>query len=154
MKNSIKSVGDHAAAPAVVMVVEDEYFIRAMIADELRKSGFEVVECSSADEAMDVLNAGANPSVIFSDIRMPGSMDGVKLAQIVSEHFPDVLFSPPVTRHVTALWLSNLLRNPTPSTRSFSALMHSWERPLRPIVEIDGTETATWAAGNSSSGRA
>jgi len=90
MKNSIRSVGDHAAAPAVVMVVEDEYFIRAMIADELRKSGFEVVECSSADEAMDVLNAGANPSVIFSDIRMPGSMDGVKLAQIVSEHFPDI----------------------------------------------------------------
>ena len=90
MKNPIRSVGNHAAVPAIVMVVEDEYFIRAMIADELRKSGFEVVECSSADEAMDVLNAGANPSVIFSDIRMPGSMDGVKLAQIVSEQFPDI----------------------------------------------------------------
>ena len=90
MKNPIRSVDDHAAAPAIVMVVEDEYFIRAMIADELRRSGFEVVECSSADEAMDVLNAGANLSVIFSDIRMPGSMDGVKLAQIASEQFPEI----------------------------------------------------------------
>lgn len=90
MKNPIRSASDHVAAPAIVMVVEDEYFIRAMIADELRKSGFEVVECSSADEAMDVLNAGANLSVIFSDIRMPGSMDGVKLAQIVNAQFPDI----------------------------------------------------------------
>ena len=90
MKNPVRSVGDHVAASAIVMVVEDEYFIRAMVADELRKSGFEVVECSSADEAMDVLHAGANLSVIFTDIRMPGSMDGVKLAQIVSKQFPDI----------------------------------------------------------------
>ena len=72
------------------MVVEDEYFIRAMIADELRDYGFQVVECCTADEAIDVLNSGADIDVVFTDVRMPGSMDGLALAGIVSAQFPDL----------------------------------------------------------------
>jgi two-component system, response regulator PdtaR len=72
------------------MVVEDEYFIRAMIADEMRDCGFHVIECCTADEAIDVLNAGADVDVVFSDIRMPGSLDGAALASLVKEQFPDL----------------------------------------------------------------
>jgi CheY-like chemotaxis protein len=72
------------------MVVEDEYFIRVMIADELRGCGFQVIECQNADEAMDVLNAGAAVSIIFTDIRMPGSMDGITFARVVKREFPNL----------------------------------------------------------------
>ena len=72
------------------MVVEDEYFIRAMIADEMRDSGFHVIECSTADEAIDILNAGTDVDLVFSDIRMPGSLDGAALASVVKERFPDL----------------------------------------------------------------
>jgi CheY-like chemotaxis protein len=72
----------------VVMVVEDEFLIRMMITDELRMAGYEVVECSTADEAIDVLRSGISIGVIFTDVRMPGSMDGVSLAQAVRQEFP------------------------------------------------------------------
>lgn len=70
------------------MVVEDEFLIRMMITDELRMAGYVVVECSTADEAIDVLRSGISIGVIFTDVRMPGSMDGVSLAQTVRQEFP------------------------------------------------------------------
>jgi CheY-like chemotaxis protein len=72
----------------VVMVVEDEFLIRIMITDELRNAGYEVVECGSADEAIDLLRGGASIGIVFTDIRLPGSMDGVSLAQAVRSEFP------------------------------------------------------------------
>jgi CheY-like chemotaxis protein len=72
----------------VVMVVEDEFLIRIMITDELRSAGYEVVECGSADEAIDVLRSGLGIGVMFTDIRMPGSMDGASLAQAARREFP------------------------------------------------------------------
>jgi CheY-like chemotaxis protein len=72
----------------IVMVVEDEFLIRIMITDELRNAGYEVVECGTADEAIDVLRSGLGIGVMFTDIRMPGSMDGALLAQAVRQEFP------------------------------------------------------------------
>lgn len=74
-------------SPAV-MVVEDEFLIRIMIADELRAAGYEVLECGTADEAIDILRSGISVGVIFTDIRMPGSMDGASLARTVRQEFP------------------------------------------------------------------
>src|SRR4051812_34134058 len=73
----------------VVMVVEDDIWIRIMIAGELRDAGLEVIECASADEAIDLLRGGARVSVIFSDIRLPGSMNGLGLAKAVRQEFSD-----------------------------------------------------------------
>jgi CheY-like chemotaxis protein len=70
------------------MVVEDEFLIRIMIADELRHAGYVVVECGTADEAIDILRSGVGIGVMFTDIRMPGSMDGTSLAQAVRREFP------------------------------------------------------------------
>jgi CheY-like chemotaxis protein len=61
-----------------------------MIAEELRSAGFQVIEASDADEALAVLANITDVSVIFSDIRMPGSMDGLELAKKVRADFPKI----------------------------------------------------------------
>ena len=89
-KSPDRSLDRFSRSSEAVMVIEDEYFIRAMIADELRNWGFQVVECGTADEAMELLIAGADVSIVFSDVRMPGSMDGAAFALALNEQFPDL----------------------------------------------------------------
>src|SRR3954466_8822400 len=77
------NVGIQASDIHTVLVVEDEVLVRLMIAEELRNAGFQVNEVADADEALVVLANITDVSVIFSDIRMPGSMDGLGLAKKV-----------------------------------------------------------------------
>ena len=77
--------------PPTVLVVEDEVVVRMMIADELRNAGFKVVEASNAREGLDLLRYNNNGvRVLFSDVRMPGSMDGAELARVVRTEFPSL----------------------------------------------------------------
>jgi CheY-like chemotaxis protein len=71
-----------------VLVVEDEVVVRLMIADYLRECGFKVVEASSADEALTVLKSGISVDLVFSDVQMPGAMDGFGLAGWIRQHRP------------------------------------------------------------------
>ena len=73
-----------------VLVVEDEPLIRMDICDQLNDLGFNVVEAANADTAIEKLNASADIQVIFTDIDMPGSMDGLKLASAVRDRWPPV----------------------------------------------------------------
>jgi DNA-binding NtrC family response regulator len=73
-----------------VLVVEDEVLIRMVISDALRDEGFTVIEAFNADEAADILIAGKVVHLVFSDVRMPGSLDGVGLLAFVKEHFPQL----------------------------------------------------------------
>jgi CheY-like chemotaxis protein len=82
-------VGSVPRRVRTVLVVEDEVLVRLMMAEELRISGFEVVEAANADEALAVL-AHVAISAIVSDIRMPGSIDGLGLAKKVREQFPHI----------------------------------------------------------------
>jgi two-component system, response regulator PdtaR len=66
---------------ARILVVEDEVLTRLALAEDLRDAGYSVVEASNADEAMAYLNTGSQIDLVFSDIRMPGSMDGLELAR-------------------------------------------------------------------------
>src|SRR3546814_931318 len=75
---------------ATVLVVEDEVLIRLMVSDELRDAGFRVVEAANADDAMAYLQAGEPADLVFSDVRMPGSMDGIALAEKLRSDFPHV----------------------------------------------------------------
>lgn len=72
-----------------ILVVEDEFFIRRFLADELREAGYQVIEASNADEALEVLQSRA-PDAIISDVRMPGSIDGLGLLAVVRETFPSL----------------------------------------------------------------
>ncbi|WP_439602941.1 response regulator transcription factor [Devosia sp.] len=73
-----------------VLVVEDEALIRMDIADQLEREGFVVFEAANADQAIIVLDAQPGVRIMFTDIDMPGSMDGLKLAAAVRHRFPPI----------------------------------------------------------------
>ena len=73
-----------------VLVVEDDVLIRLMIAEELRQTGFRVVEASSGDEALRCLASGYIVDLIFTDVQMPGKVDGTALARLVARDYPQI----------------------------------------------------------------
>ena len=75
---------------ARILVVEDEVLIRALIAEELRLEGFSVIEADRADDALTYIKAGEQVDLVFSDIRMPGSLNGLQLAKTLREKYPDI----------------------------------------------------------------
>ena len=77
------------AKRAVILVVEDELLIR-MNAVEMIEEAFEVVEAGNADEAIVILEGRVDVAVVFTDIQMPGSMDGLKLAAVVRLRWPPI----------------------------------------------------------------
>jgi two-component system, response regulator PdtaR len=77
------------AKRAVILIVEDELLIR-MHAVEMIEESFEVVEAASAHEAIAILEARFDITVVFTDIQMPGSMDGLKLAAAVRDRWPPI----------------------------------------------------------------
>jgi CheY-like chemotaxis protein len=79
------------AVPAdTILVVEDELLIRMMIVDALRDAGLDVLEAGSADEALTILEGGAIVDLVFSDLRMPGTMDGIGLMMALRKSRPDL----------------------------------------------------------------
>jgi CheY-like chemotaxis protein len=76
----------------VVLLVEDEPLVRMTAADELEEAGFQVLEAANADVALKVLEARSDEvQVLFTDVNMPGSMDGMALAERVYQRWPHVL---------------------------------------------------------------
>lgn len=75
---------------ATVLVVEDELFVREPIAEYLRECGYHVLEAGDAREAISLIDAADPIDVVFSDVRMPGDMDGFALAQWLRKHHPEV----------------------------------------------------------------
>jgi CheY-like chemotaxis protein len=73
-----------------VLVVEDEALIRFSIATYLEDEGFEVLEASTADEAIAILAQRPDIHLLFTDIDMPGSMDGLRLSLYVRNRWPPV----------------------------------------------------------------
>ena len=76
--------------PACILVVEDEFLIRLMISELMRDAGYRVIEASDADEGVDIIRSGVHLDLVFSDIRMPGSMDGLGFLLWVKSTKPDL----------------------------------------------------------------
>jgi two-component system, response regulator PdtaR len=74
----------------VVLIVEDEFLLRMDSADMIEEAGFAVVQAANADEAIAILRVRSDISVVFTDIQMPGSMDGLKLARFVRDRWPPI----------------------------------------------------------------
>ena len=74
----------------VILLVEDELLVRMMAAEVLLEAGFTVVESGSAEEALAVLEARCDVNVLFTDVNMPGSLDGLSLARIVHKRTPTI----------------------------------------------------------------
>src|SRR5580692_1684766 len=75
---------------AHVLVVEDEMVLRMRAVDIVEDAGFAAVEAVNADEALSILESRSDISLLFSDIQMPGSMDGLKLAHAVHDRWPSI----------------------------------------------------------------
>jgi CheY-like chemotaxis protein len=73
-----------------ILVVEDEILIRMDAVDYFSDEGFDVLEAGSADEALLVLESRCDIDFVFSDINMPGRLDGLGLCRRVAEHWPQI----------------------------------------------------------------
>ncbi|MGY4370525.1 CheY-like chemotaxis protein [Bradyrhizobium sp. LB1.3] len=73
-----------------VLVVEDEMILRMRAVNIVEDAGFCPVEAVNADEAISILESRADISLLFTDIQMPGSMDGLKLAHAVHDRWPSI----------------------------------------------------------------
>jgi DNA-binding NtrC family response regulator len=76
---------------SVVLIVEDEEILRIFAAWQLEEAGFEVVQAANADEALQAMNSRPDVRVLFTDVQMPGQLDGMDLARKVHEQWPKVL---------------------------------------------------------------
>jgi CheY-like chemotaxis protein len=73
-----------------ILVVEDEILIRSAVAEFLRGAGYRVVEAASAAEAVAIFASRTQIDLVFSDINMPGAMDGIGLVRWIADHHPGI----------------------------------------------------------------
>jgi CheY-like chemotaxis protein len=75
---------------STVLVVEDDEILRMCAANVIADAGFTPIEAANADEAIAILESRSDIALLFTDIQMPGSMDGLRLAQIVHDRWPAI----------------------------------------------------------------
>src|SRR5215204_7242835 len=73
-----------------VLVVEDEMVLRMRAVDIVEDAGFTAIEAVNAEQALSILESRSDISLLFSDVQMPGSMDGLKLAHAVHNRWPSI----------------------------------------------------------------
>lgn len=81
---------DPAPEATRILVVEDEVFIRMDVAERLRDAGYSVVEAVNAEEAQTILASNVSIELVLTDVRMPGNMDGARLAKFIKGEYPAV----------------------------------------------------------------
>ena len=88
MAESVHSRGE--PPDDVVLVVEDDVLLRALTVEYLEGCDFSVLQAETAEEAIRLLRANRHIGVVFSDVQMPGRMDGVDLADWIGRELPRV----------------------------------------------------------------
>jgi CheY-like chemotaxis protein len=76
--------------PAVALVAEDEFLLRMEAADTLSDAGFTVLEVTSADDALRFLEEKDGIDLLFTDVNMPGDLNGFDLAREVAARWPEI----------------------------------------------------------------
>ncbi len=74
----------------VILTVEDEFLVREYLGQVLSAEGYDVIGTANADEAIAVLETRNDIAIVITDIKMPGSMDGLKLAAAVRGRWPPI----------------------------------------------------------------
>jgi len=74
----------------LVLLVEDEPLVRMVASESLEDAGYEVIEARDAEEALALMAGRRDVGVLFTDVNMPGSMDGLGLAELIHARWPDV----------------------------------------------------------------
>jgi CheY-like chemotaxis protein len=81
---------DHSHIPPIVLVVEDEMLLRMRVVDMVEDAGYISVEAVDADDAFAILQSRSDIALLFTDIQMPGSMNGLQLAHAVHARWPPI----------------------------------------------------------------
>jgi CheY-like chemotaxis protein len=79
-----------AIKTSTVLVVDDDDVLRMYAAEVVADAGFTPLEAANADEAVAILESRSDISLVFTDIQMPGSMDGLALARTVHDRWPGI----------------------------------------------------------------
>ena len=83
-------MGPSTSKRPVVLIVEDDFLLRMDAISMIEAVGFDVVEAANADDAINILEGRRDITVVFTDIQMPGSMDGLKLARAIRGRWPPI----------------------------------------------------------------
>jgi CheY-like chemotaxis protein len=75
---------------AVILVVDDELIIRMGAIDALEEAGHHVIDAENADAAIAILERRSDIEIVFSDVRMPGTMDGIRLLHVIRMRWPPI----------------------------------------------------------------
>lgn len=111
------------AVGRTILAVEDEFLILEYLGELLTEAGFLVIKASNADEAIEVLERGGEIFAVVTDIDMPGSMDGLKLAAAILDRWPPV--------HVVITTGKNVAGRVIPDDAHFIPKPYTPERMLR-----------------------
>jgi len=116
----------------IILLVEDETLVRLATADHLREAGFAVVEAANGEEARAVLEAGVEVSLIFTDVNMPGAIDGLSLAEWVGaqEDAPIIMLTSGVPAMLTQA------RTRCPNVRALLSKPYSYEELERTLRRL------------------
>src|SRR5580700_5439644 len=82
----------------VILIVEDEALVRLSAVGILEDAGFRMIEAANSDEALELLEADSDVQLLFTDINMPGTIDGMALARRVHDRWPQIASSKPIPK--------------------------------------------------------
>jgi CheY-like chemotaxis protein len=119
-----------------VLVVEDDPLVRALAVEIVEEAGYVALEAADADEAVAILETRSDIAVLFTDINMPGSIDGLKLAHAVRDRWPPI-------KIVMVSGKVALTANDMPSNSRFFAKPYQTSRmisELRSLISAPATE--------------
>jgi two-component system, response regulator PdtaR len=114
---------------AAILVVEDETLIRLWVADLFEENGFTVLEAENANAALKTLEARPDVKLLFTDVQMPGSLNGMELAREVHARWPHVLL-------VITSGRERPTRDEIPDDGRFVAKPYSAEELLRQVNDL------------------
>lgn len=94
-------MGVFAGGKITVLVVEDEALLRLVAVADLEDAGMTTLEAENGSQALNILAAHNDIDIVFTDIDMPGGINGIELADFVRQHYPHI-------RVIVASGLSNI----------------------------------------------
>ena len=112
-----------------ILIVEDEAIVRFELVDLFEEEGYRVYAAASADEAIALLDKHGEVRVVLTDIEMPGSMDGLKLAHYIRNRFPPTLL-------LVASGRVSVPRDEMPTHSAYLAKPFDPTKVLRTIAEM------------------
>jgi CheY-like chemotaxis protein len=122
-------VSEYTVTRPVVLIVEDDFLIRINAAELIADAGFRVVEAANADEAIVILESRLDITVVFTDIQMPGSMDGLKLAAAIRGRWPPI-------KIIATSGLVDVRQDDLPEGGRFLPKPYSSEQIVRKLREL------------------